>query len=211
MIKVYGFPQTRSRRITWMLEELGQDYEFKLVDFNKGESQSPEYLSINPAGKVPAMLDGDLLLTESAAILTYLGDKFPETGLVPATGTAQRGLFEQWCYFTLSELEQPLWTMAKHRFALPKEHRVPQIIETAAWEFQRALKLLEQGLGDSQYILGDQFSGADILLTHTLIWGINFKQAVDQENIQQYVQRVRDREALARAIAREEAALPEEE
>lgn len=206
MIKVFGFPQTRSRRITWMLEELGQDYEFVLVDFNKGEHKSPAYLAINPAGKIPAMQDGKLILTESAAILTYLGDKFPDKGLVPTAGTAERGLFEQWCYFTLSELEQPLWTMGKHLFSLPEEHRVPQIIKTAEWEFQRALALLEQGLGDKQYILGDNFSGADILLAHTLIWAINFKQAVDQINLQQYVQRMRDREALTRAIAKEEAA-----
>ena len=211
MITVFGFPQTRSRRITWMLEELGQDYEFRLVDFNKGESRSPEYLAINPAGKVPAMLDDDLLLTESAAIITYLGDKFPEKGLVPLAGTAERGKFEQWCYFTLSELEQALWTMGKHQFALPKEQRVPAVLKTAEWEFQRALELLEKGLKDNQYILGDKFCAADILLGHTLIWGINFKQAVDQLKLQQYVQRLREREALARAIAKEEAALPKEE
>ncbi len=206
MIKVYGFPQTRSRRVTWMLEELGQDYEFILVDFNKGEPKSPEYLAINPAGKVPAMQDGDLLLTESAAILTYLGDKFPEKGLVPAAGTAERGVFEQWSYFTLCELEQPLWTMGKHRFALPEEYRVPQIMKTAEWEFQRALALLEQGLGDKQYILGDRFSAVDILLGHTLIWGINFKQAVEPQNLTEYVERLRQRQALIKAIAREEQA-----
>jgi glutathione S-transferase len=211
MIKVYGFPQTRSRRITWMLEELDQDYEFKLVDFNKGESKSPEFLAINPAGKVPAMKDGELLLTESGAIVTYLGDKFPEKGLVPAAGTAERGKFEQWAFFALCELEQALWTMGKHRFALPKEQRVPAVLETAAWEFQRALELLEQGLGDNQYILGDDFCAADILLGHTLIWGINFKQTVEQANLQQYVQRLRERDALARAIAKEEAVLPKQE
>jgi glutathione S-transferase len=206
MIKVYGFPQTRSRRITWMLEELGQDYEFKLVDFTKGESQSPAYLAINPAGKVPAMLDGDLLLTESAAIISYLGDKFPDKELVPSAGKAERGLYDQWSYFALTELEQPLWTMGKHRFALPEEHRVPQIFKTAEWEFQRALKLLEQGLGDKQFILGNKFSGADILLGHTLMWGISFKQAVEQTNLQQYVQRLKDREALVNAISKEEEA-----
>ena len=153
------------------------------------------------------MQDGELLLTESAAIVTYLGDKFPEQGLVPNAGTTERGKFEQWSYFTLSELEQPLWTMGKHRFALPKEHRVAEIMKTAEWEFQRALSLLEHGLGDSQYILGDTFCAADILLGHTLIWGINFKQAVEQKNLQQYIQRLRERKALTRAIAKEEAAL----
>jgi len=211
MITVFGFPQTRSRRITWMLEELGQDYEFRLIDFNKGESRSPEYLAINPAGKVPAMQGDDLLLTESAAIITYLGDKFPEKKLVPKAGSAERGKFEQWSYFTLSELEQALWTMGKHRFALPKEQRVPAVLETAEWEFQRALELLEQGLGDNQYILGENFCAADILLGHTLIWGINFKQTVEQNNLQEYVKRLKKREALARAIAKEEAALAKEQ
>ena len=208
MIKVYGYPQTRSRRITWMLEELEQDYKFVLIDFNKGESQSAEYLAINPAGKVPAMADADLTLTESAAILTYLGDKFGEKNLVPSAGTAERGKFDQWGYFAACELEQPLWTIGKHRFAIPEEHRVPEIMKTAAWEFQRALHLLDLGLGDNHYILGDQFCGADILLCHTLIWAINFKQPVEQQNLQDYVTRCRERPALARAISKEEAALP---
>ncbi len=210
MINLYGYPQTRSRRITWMLEETGAEYEFKLVDFNKGESQSDWFLAINPAGKVPAMTDGDLLLTESAAIINYIGDKFPGSGLIPAAGTPERGLYDQWCYFAMTELEQPLWTQGKHRFALPKEHRVPEIMETASWEFQKALGLLEQGLGSNDYILGDKFSAADILLTHTLIWGINFKNEVKQENLLAYVERNRGRDALARAIEREEASLPQE-
>lgn len=208
MIKVYGYPQTRSRRITWMLEELGADYEFKLVDFNKGESQSDWYLAINPAGKVPAMQDGELVLTESAAIITYLGDKFADAGLVPPAGTADRGRYDQWCYFAMTELEQPLWTQGKHRFALPEEHRVPAIMDTAAWEFQKALGLLEQGLGDNPCILGDKFSAADILLTHTLIWGINFKNEIKQEKLLAYLERHRGREALAKAIEKEEAFLP---
>jgi len=209
MIKVYGYPQTRARRITWMMEELARDYEFVLVDFNKGEARSDWYLAINPAGKVPAMQDGDLVVTGSAAIVTYLGDRYPDRGLVPEAGTAARARHDQWCYFTLTELEQPLWTMGKHRFALPKEQRVPAILDTAAWEFQKALARLEQGLGDKPCILGKAFSAADILLTHTLIWGVNFKQDVKQDTLQAYLARHREREALARAIAREEAALAE--
>jgi glutathione S-transferase len=211
MITVFGYPQTRSRRITWMLEELEQDYEFRLVDFNKGDSKSAEFLAINPAGKVPAMQDGELVLTESAAIVTYIGDKFPQKRLVPGTGTAERGLYDQWSYFALTELEQPLWTMGKHRFAIPKEYRVPEIMKTAEWEFQQALSLLEKGLGNNEYILGSEFSAADILICHTLIWGINFKQVVEQDNLNQYVQRLRERDALKRAISKEEASLPNEE
>ncbi|NKB35835.1 MAG: glutathione S-transferase family protein [Gammaproteobacteria bacterium] len=211
MIKIYGYPQTRSRRLTWMMEELEQDYEFVLIDLFNGGGQSPEFLAINPAGKVPAMADGDLLLTESAAILNYLGDKWPEKQLIPELGTAARGLFYQWSHFVMAELEQPLWTLGKHRFALPEEQRVPEIMPTASWEFQKALSILETGLGDKPYILGDSFGGADILISHTLIWGINFKQEVSQQSILDYLERCRGRDALARAIAREEALLPEKE
>lgn len=207
MIQIYGFPQSRGTRITWLLEELGVDYEFKLVDFNKGEHRSPEFLAINPAGKVPAIVDGDLVMTESGAILNYLADKFADKGLIPAVGTAERAMYEQWSYFALSELEQPLWTLGKHRFALPEEQRVEAIFPTAEWEFQKALALLSEGLGDKPYILGDQLSAVDILLAHTLFWGLSFKQSIEQENLQAYVTRMRAREALTRAGAKEKAAL----
>ena len=139
MIKIYGYPQTRSRRLTWMMEELEQDYEFVLIDLMKGEGQSPEFLAVNPAGKVPAMADGELVLTESAAIINYLADKWPEKQLAPELGSPARGLFYQWSHFVMAELEQPLWTIGKHKFALPEEHRVEAIMPTASWEFQKAL------------------------------------------------------------------------
>lgn len=204
MLTVYLFPKSRSTRITWMLEELKQDYQCHLVDFLSGANKSPEFLSVNPAGKVPALKDGDLVLTESGAIVTYLGDKFPEAGLVPPTSQLrERGLYTQWCFFALTELEQPLWTMGKHKFALPAEHRVPDIQPTAAWEFQVAVELLSKGLGDKDYILGDAFSAADILLGHTLFWGLAFKQPVQQPNLIGYIDRLKARPALAQAWARE--------
>lgn len=205
MMKVYGFPNSRSTRITWMLEELAQEYEFCLVDFNKGEPQSPEYLAINPAGKVPAFSDGDFLMLESAAIVAYLGDKYPESGLVPTAGTHARALYDQWSYFTLCELEQPLWTIGKNKFALPEDQRCPSIFPTAQWEFQKALRLFSEGLGDKPYILGDQFTAVDILLGQTLMWGTAFKQPIEQENLQAYLKRVASREALGRARAKEGA------
>ncbi|MEH6548922.1 MAG: glutathione S-transferase family protein [Pseudomonadales bacterium] len=199
MIKIYGYPNTRSDRVNWVLEELEQEYEYHLVDLTKGDSRSPEYHAINPAGKIPAMLDDDLILTESAAIISYLADKFPEAGLIPAVGSKARGLYNQWSYFALCELEQPLWTISKHKFAIPAEHRVTGVINTAVWEFQRALELLSKGLADRDYILDDGFSGADILLGHTLIWGIAFKQEISQDNLKAYVERLQQRPARARA------------
>lgn len=203
MLTLYGYPNTRSIRIGWMLEELEQDYHYQLIDFAKGDIQSPEYLAINPAGKVPALRDEELVLTESAAIVSYLGDKFGATSLVPSAGTKARGRYEQWCYFALCELEQPLWTITKHKFALPKAQRVAEIFPTASWEFQRALKLFSQGLGEQQFILGDQFSAADILLAQTLFWASDTQQAIDQDNLRAYRDRLRTRPALERALQRE--------
>ncbi len=207
MIKLYGYPKTRARRVTWMLEELGASYEFKLVKYGENGFKTDELLALNPAGKVPALVDDGFVLTESAAILTYLGDKFPDSGLVPAAGTQQRGLYDQWCYFVLSELEQPLWTIGKHKFALPEQQRIKEIFPTAAWEFQQALLLLSQGLGEAPYILGKSFSAADILVGHTLRWGENLDQPIEHGNLQRYADRVLNRDALARAVATEEATL----
>lgn len=207
MMKVYGFPNTRSTRITWMLEELEQEYEFCLVDFNKGEPQAPEYLAINPSGKVPAFSDGDFLMLESAAIVAYLGDKNPDSKLIPAAGTIERARYDQWSYFAMCELEQPLWTIGKNKFALPEAQRCAAIFPTAQWEFQKALKLFSAGLGDNDYILGDSFSAVDILLGQTLMWGTAFKQPIEQENLQAYLKRVGSRAALDRARTKESATL----
>ena len=207
MLQLYNYPRTRGVRVTWMLEELGVEYEFKLVSAGDAGFATEEFLQVNPAGKVPALVDGDLTLTESAAIVTYLGDKFPEQGLVPTPATAERAKYDQWCYFVLSELEQPLWTKGRHTFVLPPDKRVPAVIETAEWEFQKALDILSQGLGGNRYILGAEFSTADILIGQTLLWARVAKQTMDFQNIKDYADRVLGRDALQRAQAREAAAL----
>ena len=203
MITLYGAPNTRSIRVMWMLEELQQPYEFKALDFSKGDSQASEFLAINPSGKVPALCIDDFVMTESAAMNTYLGDKFGARHLIPEPGTELRGKYEQWCYFALSELEQPLWTMSKHKFAIPAEHRVDAIMPTAEWEFQKALRLFSLGLHDNNYILGDSFSAADILLCHTLFWAMSSKLNIEQDNIRDYIDRIRTRPALAAAMVKE--------
>ncbi|GAA3913889.1 glutathione S-transferase family protein [Litoribacillus peritrichatus] len=205
MIKVYGYPKTRATRIVWLLEEMGIDYQYCLVDFAKGESQSPEFLKVNPAGKVPAVEMDGFVMIESGAIVTHLADKYSAGELIPETGTAERARYEQWSYFALTELEQPLWTLGKHKFALPKKYRVEAALPTAAWEFQKALKLLSEGLGDKQYMLGDKFTAVDILMAQTLRWGINFKQPVEQENLLAYLEQVESRPAREKALQREAA------
>jgi glutathione S-transferase len=203
MITIYGAPNTRTLRALWLLEEVGATYQYRALDFSKGESQSAEFLAINPAGKVPVMVDGDLTLTESAAILTHLSDKLSYGNLIPELNTYERSRLNEVCYFTMTELEQPLWLIAKHKFALPKSKRVADIFETAQWEYQKACQLLSQKLGDKPYILGASFTMADILVAQTLIWGQVFKLAPPQDNLQQYLQGIANRPALLAARKRE--------
>jgi len=212
-MRLYGHPKTRSMRIHWLLEELGVEYEFKRVLFSKGGARPIEFLMINPSGKVPALVDeqGRVLL-ESAAIITYLAERFGQGCWIPPEATYERAVFNQWSYFVLTELEQPLWTIGKHKFALPKEHRVAAVIETAQWEYQQALTLLSDGLKTNRAILGqcgsewDQFTAVDILICQTLNWGLAFGQPMAQANLIDYVSRHSARPALAAARARESMA-----
>lgn len=206
MYEIYGMPRSRSTRVTWALEEIGAEYRYHLIDLMKGEGQSAEFLKLNPYGKVPVLVDGDLLLTESAAICTYLGDQHPETELVPRPGTAERGKYDQWCYFVLAELEQPLWSIHKHRFVFPEEKKVPQMLEVAPWEYKRAIDVLIKGLGTQEYLVGDSFTMADILLAHTLVWARVIKLNFDNPQLEAYEQRICGRAAFARAKEREKAA-----
>jgi glutathione S-transferase len=122
-MKLYGHPNSRATRAMWALEEVAAEYEYVHVDLKTGQGRSDAYLALNPAGKVPTLVDGDLVITESAAICLYLGDKFPESGLVPPSGSTERAECDRWVSFAISELEQPLWTIAKHRFVLPEESK----------------------------------------------------------------------------------------
>ena len=201
-MKIYGHPKTRSLRAVWAAEEAGLEYEYHKVRLMRGEHRQPEYLQLNPGGKVPTLVDDELVLTESFAICTYLGSQSPGHMLVPddENGLAR---YNQWCSFTITELEQPLWTIAKHSFVLPEAQRRPEIMDTAQWEFNRAANVLSTGLDDKAYILGETFTIADILIAHTLRWAENNDITVSQANLQAYLQRCMQRVALARAIGRE--------
>src|SRR3954452_5865788 len=110
-MKLYEFGPTRSIRVRWTLQELGVPFESVPVNLLAGEHRRPEFLKINPAGKLPVLVDGDLVLTESVAIVLYLADKYPEKGLIP-TALEQRAQLHRWLLFTATELEQPLWRIA---------------------------------------------------------------------------------------------------
>lgn len=205
MYHLYGMPKTRSTRVVWALEEIGAEYDYHLVDLMKGEGQSPDFLAMNPFGKVPVLIDGDLLLTESAAICTYLADRHPEAGLVPKVGTPARGVYDEWCFFILTELEQPLWTLHRHKFVYPKEQRIAKMVDVALWEFDRVLKVLIQKFGDRNYLVDDKFSIADIMLAHTLVWARVYKLEFNDSRIDAYLQRMVERPAFHQAKEREQA------
>ena len=207
-MKLYGHPNSRATRALWALEEVQADYEYVHVDLKTGQGRSESYLALNPAGKVPTLVDGDLVITESAAICLYLGDKFPQSGLTPPIGTAERAECYCWVSFAISELEQPLWTIAKHRFVLPEEKRVPAILQTAFWEFSIAASVLAKGLANRHYAAGEKFSVADILLSHTLAWARSTRIELGHEILNDYADRILNRPALA--SARERARIPAE-
>lgn len=205
---VYGHPYTRSTRVTWALEEAGIEYEYQLVDLKQGAHRQPAFLRVNPGGKVPVLVDGSLVLTESAAICTYIGEKYPLSGLVPLlSNLAERAQYFQWCFFAMSELEAPLWAMAKHTRLLPGEYRVPTIANTCLWEFQRACHVLEQHIKGREYAVGESFTAADILLGGTLNWALKQDIALESPTLQAYADRLNVRPALLKARAREAQAL----
>ena len=209
MITLYGFPRTRSLRISWLLEELGLEWHYSLVNFNKGEHRSPDYLAVNPAGKVPALTDGKLTLLESGAICLHLAEKYGSHWL-PQPGTDDAARHHQLLIYTLCELEQPLWTIGKHKFALPEEQRVPAVLDTAAWEFARAVSLIEPWVPEQDYLLGENPTVADILLAHTLNWAHGFKMPLP-DKLENYRLRLSRRPAMGRALQRELEALPEQQ
>lgn len=202
MICIYGFPNTRTTRATWALEEAGASYEFVPVNLPKGEHKLPDFLRLSPGGKVPVLVDEDLVLTESAAICTYIGEKFPDSRLVP-TNSHERARYLQWCFFAMSELETPLWTLTKHTRLLPQEKRVPAVLDTCRWEFGIAARVLAQHMESREYAIGDHFTAADILLGSTLNWARRMDIAFESAALEDYTNRMSIRPALARARARE--------
>jgi glutathione S-transferase len=180
LIKLFGRGQSRSFRALWALNEA--DVPFEYVEVTDELRKSAEYLDVNPQGKVPTLIDGGLTLTESAAIVNYAGI-LAGSELIPSTPAA-RAIYDEICYFVMTDLEQPLWTIGKHRFALPEEQRHDVVIETATWEFAKSQRALQHHLGDREFAVGDSFTMADVLLAHTLNWAARFEMPVARELLQ---------------------------
>jgi glutathione S-transferase len=197
-MKLYGYRNGRTLRALWALEEVGAKFEYVEVDIMHGQGREPWFLKINPGGKVPVLDDDGTVITESAAICMHLAEKYPGSKLLPPTGTLERTACYKWISFILTELDAPLWTIAKHRFGLPKERRVPAVIDTATWEFGIAVKILAAELGIRPYLVGSSFTAADVLAGHTLLWAKSARLELGSDTLASYLDALTTRDAFAR-------------
>jgi glutathione S-transferase len=173
-MKLYEFAPTRSIRARWTLQELGVDFEPIVVDLVAGDHRRPEFLQVNPAGKVPVLVDGGLVLTESIAIVIYLAEKYPARALFP-TDPLERAEANRWLLFTTTELEQPLWRIARHTAIYPERDRLPADVTLAGKEFRAMAEIVEQHMQQRQFVVGSTVTVADFVLAYTLDWGNEVK------------------------------------
>lgn len=186
MIKLYGTPPTRALRAIWLLNELGLEYQMLPVDILKGETREPDFLALNPAGKVPVLVDGDLVITESSAIQLYLADKYSQAGFIPET-VEDRAKMYRWIFFLATEIEQPLWRIARHTFLYPEEKQLPQDVDLARQECLEMLAVLEQHMKTHEFMVADRLSVADFNAAYTLDWANEEKMLKDFPALSAYL------------------------
>jgi glutathione S-transferase len=206
MIKLYGFGPTRSLRALWTLRELGVEFDFVTVDMRRGEHRKPEFLAINPAGKLPALVDGDVVLTESIAIVLYLAEKHADRGLVP-TRLDDRAHVYRWLMFAATELEQPLWRIARHKNVYPADKRLPADIPLAEQDFRDMIPILERHLDAREFLVGDRVTVADLVMGYTLDWANQVKLLEGFPTCHAYMERLYTRPSAPPRIAAALAAL----
>ena len=207
MYTLYGYPKTRSVRVAWALEELGLPYDYEVVDLKAGEHLRDTFKALTPSAKIPVLVTPDGALSESAAIVTFLAEKHGMHEFIPAPASFMRAKYEQVIIFLVSELEQPLWSMAKHTFALPEAQRIPQMLLTAQWEFAKALNAFSLMLADNEFVCGSTFTMADVIAGHVLSWAKGSKQDLAYDNVKAYAERTLARPAYEKAWRRETASL----
>jgi glutathione S-transferase len=201
-MKLYHSPQSRSIRPRWLLEELGVPYDVVRVDLSAGDQRKPEYLKLNPNGAVPTLVDGDLVLWESGAICQYLADKYPEKGLAPKVGTPERGRYYQWIHYAMSGLEPPAVTIFQHTMLLPEAERLPQLVTPARAALAAALKVVDDALAGRQWLVGDAFTAADVMVGSTIVWAQMMGMVgSDLPNVQAYLGRLAARPAMQRGTS----------
>ncbi|WP_295193492.1 glutathione S-transferase family protein [uncultured Brevundimonas sp.] len=201
-IVFYTNPMSRGRIVRWMLEEAGQPYRTVVVDYPA--MKSPDYLAINPMGKVPAIAHHGVVVTECAAICAYLADAFPEAGLAPATDDPLRGLYYRWMFFAAGPVEAAV--TAKSLGQLPPPEKSAMV---GYGSFDQVIDGLEYALDRSPWILGEQFSAADVYVGSQIAWGLMFKSLPERPAFKAYSERITTRPAAVRAREIDDALIAE--
>jgi glutathione S-transferase len=199
-MKLYEFAPTRSIRARWTLQELELDFDAVTVNLAKGEHLKPEFMAINPAAKLPVLVDGEIVLTESAAIVLYLAEKHPQKRLMP-TDVRGRAELNRWLLFTVTELEQPLWRISKHTNLYPEADRIPAAVTLARRDFTQIIGVLDTRLRERPYVLGEHVSVGDFVLAYTLDWANELKLLDDRPTLRSYMERMYARPKAAMRIA----------
>jgi glutathione S-transferase len=191
-VVLFHNPQSRSAGIRILLEELNADYELHVLDFKAGDTRKPEYLALNPMGKVPALKHGDAVVTEQAAICMYLAELYPEAGMSPAIGDPLRGPYLRWMVFYGSCFEPAVVDRSMKRDPAP--------IGTSPYgTFDSVLDTVKQQLARGPWLLGETFTAADVLWGAALAWTTGFKLVPELPEFKAYIDRFNARPAVARA------------
>lgn len=188
----YHAAPSRGNTVHWMLQELGIAFDVRMIDIRKGEGQSPEYLAINPLGKVPAIVHGDTVVTEAAAICCYLADAFPGAGLAPALDDPKRGSYLRWLFFSPSTLEPALVDRAMQR-----ESGDRTMVSYGEWESLLSMLFDVVGKADP-WLLGKDFSTVDVVLGSAIRFGLMFDLLPENPVLDAYVARINARPAYLR-------------
>jgi glutathione S-transferase len=189
----YTHPRTRGRIVRWMLEEVGQPYRTELLDMGT-TLKGAAYLAINPMGKVPAIQHRGVIVTETAAICSYLADAFPQAALAPNTGDPLRGLYYRWLFFAAGPIESAVTNKALG-FETPQGREV-----MAGWgTFAAVMDAMESALSPGPYILGERFSAADVYFGSQIGFGLMFNSIEKRPAFERYWQRISSRPAASRA------------
>ena len=209
-IKLYEFGPTRSIRVRWTLQELGLAFESVRINLLAGEHRRPEFLKINPAGKIPVLVDDAVVLTESVAIVLYLSEKYADKRLVPSTVEA-RAQVNRWLLFAATELEQPLWRISRHTTLYPEEERLSKEVLLAGRDFKEMAAVLEKHMQGRQFVAGDNVTIADFVMAYTLDWGNEAKLLGDCPHLVAYMERMYARPHAPPRIAQAFAAISSED
>ncbi len=200
-MKLYHSSRTRSGRARWALEELGVEHELGRISFQSGDHKKPEYLAIHPHGSVPALVDGDLTLTESSAIVLHLADKYSDKHLAPALGTNERAAYYRWIVYIPATVDPVLETITMQVMFLPADKRSPAVLEAAKGKWENIAKILEAAVDGRTYIVGDSFTAADIIFGSALGWAQVLRVLDGHPKLEAYLKNMQARPGYQKAYA----------